>query len=662
MLGLDTHSLNLLDGMLGRKLPSVRIGERMVGQGQPAYIIGEVGINHNGDMATALRLIDVAAESGLDAVKFQKRSLPDLYQQRMLDDPNRFEEGFEYLIPILKEVEFTREQYLLLQERARQRGLAFLCTPFDERSVDFLEPFDLPAYKVASADLNNLILLERLIGTCKPLILSTGMSPLAEIDFVGRFLAQWNVECILLHCVSAYPTPPEDTHLDYLHVLQERYGVPVGLSSHEIGFEISVAAAALGACVIERHITLDKRAEGPDHAASLEPDQLGEMVRRIRFIETARGNGAKNISRIVIKNREALGKSLVAVRDIRNGEPLTRSMVCAKGPAKGLSPLYLYELLGKKAQRDIARDEFFREEDCRAVAHSRYVPAFASAWGFKGRFIDLDVYRHRYRPRFVEVHLNDKDVDYAFEECHRGQRYPFALVLHYPTYWHRGVMDLASRNEDERRLYRQVTQRVIDLARRCIPFFSGMPKVVIHLGGMDIYPVADNQPFIENAYRSLRELSWDGVVLLPENNPPRPWYFSGQWYDNAFCAAEEMLAVCREFGLNMCFDSSHAKLYANVTQTSYDDYVQQVAPLTTHLHLADAYGIDGEGMQIGEGEIDFGRTLQLLAAHGDLSSMTWTPEIWQGHDNDYAGFLTGFERLAAHAELRPLPEHVKENT
>ena len=652
---MDNRSPNLLDGMLGRKLRAVRIGRRFVGEGHPVYIVGEIGINHCGNLAKAIELIDAAADAGVDAVKFQKRTLQNIYRQDLLDDPNSYEEGFRYLIPILKEAEFGRADYDRLHRHCVSRGLDFICTPFDEEAVDFLAPYDLPAFKIASGDMNNLILLEKVIGTKKPLIISTGMATIEEIDGVGEFLQRWEAECILLHSVSAYPTPASDHQLILIKTLHERYGVPVGLSSHELGMEVSVASVAVGACMIERHITLDRRAEGPDHSSSLEPAELKEMVRRVRFMEEAMGSTQKKVSRIVSRNRETLSKSLVAARDIRVGEPIARSMVAAKGPGKGLSPAHLYELLGKTARREFKRDDYFLESDIEEnVEIGAYVPRFDSAWGLKGRFHDLDIYQARYQPRFVEPHLNDKDLDYPFEEIHGDRRYPFEIFLHYPTYWHRSVVNLASENEAERREHIGVIQRVIDLARRIGPSFTGTPRVVVHMGGMDIRPVADNRHLIALAYDSMRQLDRTGVIFLAENNPPRPWYFSGQWYDNAFCSAEEMVAFCREFDVPMCFDFSHAKLYCNLTGCDFRDYVRKVAPVTRHLHICDAYGIDGEGMQIGEGEIDMKETCRLLAEHGDFSKMTWTPEIWQGHNHDYQGFMVGFSRLHDVPELKPL--------
>ena len=652
---LYTEMPSPMDGMLGQKLNTVRIGDHLVGRGHPVYIIAEIGINHCGRLDSAKKLIDVAVSAGADAVKLQKRTLGDIYSKAVLDNPNSQEEGFRYLIPILKEVEFGRTEYDEIDRYCREKEIDFLCTPFDENSVEFLERYDMPAHKIASGDMCNLVLLEKVIGTRKPLILSTGMATLEEIDRIGMYLQHWRVECVLLHCVSAYPTPVGDTQLRFMQTLRERYGVPVGLSSHELGMDITVAAVAAGACVIERHITLDRYEEGPDHTSSLEPAELSEMVRRIRQIEEALGGTQKQISRIVSRNRETLAKSLVAARDIALGEPILRSMISAKGPGKGLNPLHLYDLIGKTAHRHIEKDSYFVIGDIQGIVESTgYKPQFGSLWGFKGRFHDLDTYQRRFRPRFVEVHLNDQDLDYPFEEMHEGRQYPFEIFLHYPTYWQRTVVNLASENEDERRLHIGVVQRVIDMARTIAPYFVGTPKVVVHMGGMSIKYVENNRHLIELAYDSLRKLNMEGIVFLPENNPPRPWYFAGQWYDNAFCSPEEMVALCHEFGLQMCIDFSHAKLFCNVTGYDFREFIRKVAPLTVHLHVCDAYGIDGEGMQIGEGEIDMRETFRLLAKYGNISSMYWTPEIWQGHNHEYSGFLRAFSRLHDVPELRPL--------
>lgn len=648
-----TTSSKFLEGMLGEKQIFIKIGNKKIGINQPPYIICEIGINHNGCLDTAVELIRIASRAGANAVKFQKRDLNSIYQEKVLLNPNDSEEGFKYLIPLLREVEFEKKQFDILYKETLRHKMDFLCTPFDENSLKFLDFYKVPAYKIASGDMVNLCLLEQIIAKKKPLIISTGMSSLQEIDFVGQYLKNWGAECALLHCVSAYPTPVDDAHLNFIKTLQDRYGIPIGISSHEMGIEVTLAAVAMGACIVERHITLDKRQKGPDHAASLEPKELEQMIAHINLVTKAKGLKTKKVSRIVTRTAELLGKSLVANCEIAAGIPITRQMVTVKGPGKGLSPLYLDDLLGKRTARKIKKDDFFLLSDCNIEEEKTESPRFASQWGLKGRFYDLDGYC-KFNPKFVEVHMNDQDVDYAFFEKHKGKKYPFQIMLHYPTYWHRSVLDLAHPNLKKRLEFVRVIQKIINLARNIKNSFVGSPSIIIHLGGMDIKPVQNNTHLINLANDSLSRLDWNGVNLLIENNPPRPWYFSGQWYDNAFCSVEEVIDICKKFNCKMCLDTSHAKLYTNLTKADYSDYIKKAAPFATHLHIADAYGVDGEGIQIGEGEIDFNKVFSILNKNGDLKKMTWTAEIWQGHLNDCAGFFKGFQRLRKVKELKPI--------
>jgi len=650
---MEPLEFDFFDGISDLNCESVEIGGRPVGLGRPVYFIAEIGLNHNGSVDAAIDLMDIAVAAGVDAVKFQKRTLSDIYLRSAIDDPNSFEEGIRYLLPILKETEFSKSEYDQIYNYAVSKRVDFLCTPFDRSAVDFLRPYDLPAYKVASGDFNNIPLLEYLAKQNKPLILSTGMATINTIDQVARYIRKWATDCILLHSVSAYPTPDKDIHLSFLRQLTERYRVPIGFSSHEQGIDASVLAVGCGACLIERHITQDRNGEGPDHKSSLEPSELADLVAQIRKAEVLLGNPWKSLSHAVRLTKEALSKSLVAAVDIAAGETITSDMLCTKGPAKGLDPLKMEYLVGTKSKRALKRDDYFLDSDCEAdLEISSYQPNFGSKWGFKCRFKDLDYLAEHYQPYFVECHFNDKDVEYKFDLLHRNKSYPFQLICHYPTYWERRVVNLASENERERLLHVDVVQKVIDKSRLISPHFQGEPTVVVHLGGMDTKPLVDNQKLIDLAYDSLRRLDWEGVTFLPENVPPRPWYFSGQWYDNAFCSVEEMISVCNEFKLEMCLDLSHAKLYTNLTGYDYDSYIIAAAPFTKHLHVSDASSVDQEGVQIGEGDVEFETVFRLLEEHGDLANMTWTPEIWQGHNDRNDGFLTAFKRLERIPQLR----------
>lgn len=274
---------------------SVTIAGRPVGHGHPVYVIAEIGLNHNGDVELAKRLIDVAADAGADAVKLQKRT-PELATPAHMRDVERETPwGTMTYLEYRRRVELDREQYIEIGDHATLRGLTWFASPWDEPSVDFLESLNVAAYKVASASVTDLALLRAIGATGRPVILSTGMSTLGQVDAAVAALAA-DDRLIVLHATSTYPMPAEEANLRMIPMLGARYpGVPIGYSGHERGLQISLAATALGATVIERHITLDRTMWGSDHAASLEPQGFAHLVRDIRIIELALGDGVKRV-------------------------------------------------------------------------------------------------------------------------------------------------------------------------------------------------------------------------------------------------------------------------------------------------------------------------------------------------------------------------------
>nr|WP_221475543.1 N-acetylneuraminate synthase family protein [Sphaerisporangium rubeum] len=271
----------------------VGIGGSLVGPGQPVYVIGEIGINHNGDLDIARRLIDVAADAGCQAVKFQKRTPEICVPVEQRDLIRQTPWGEMTYLEYKHRVEFGAAEYAEIGRYCAERGIDWFASPWDVPSVDFLEDMDVVAHKVASASVTDLELLRRLADTGKPLILSTGMSTLEEIDTAVEILG--TSKLVMMHATSTYPLPPEEANLRAIVTLRERYGVPVGYSGHERGLQISLAAVTLGAVTVERHITLDRTMWGSDHAASLEPSGLEHLVRDIRIIETALGDGVKRV-------------------------------------------------------------------------------------------------------------------------------------------------------------------------------------------------------------------------------------------------------------------------------------------------------------------------------------------------------------------------------
>jgi N-acetylneuraminate synthase len=275
------------------QLQSVRIGEHSIGDDQPVYVIGEIGLNHNGDVEIAKKLIDVAAEAGAQAVKFQKRTPDIATPEHMKNTPRETPWGTMTYLEYRYRVEFGKDEYSEIAAYSASKGLDWFASPWDEPSVDFLEEMNVPTHKVASASVTDLGMLRRLKETGKPIILSTGMSTLEQIDTAVEILG--TDKLVILHATSTYPLPPEEANLRTIHTLKERYGVPIGYSGHEPGLQISIAAVALGAVALERHITLDRAMWGSDHSASLEPRGLETLVRDVRIIEKALGDGVKRV-------------------------------------------------------------------------------------------------------------------------------------------------------------------------------------------------------------------------------------------------------------------------------------------------------------------------------------------------------------------------------
>ena len=271
---------------------AVTIAGRTIGGQNPCYVVAEIGINHNGDLGLAKRLIDVAVSSGCSAVKFQKRTIEVVYSAAELERPRESPFG-ETNGDLKRKLEFGKDQYQEIDAYCRDKGIVWFASPWDEASVDFLEQFDVPCHKVASASLTDDKLLRHMRATRKPIILSTGMSTMAQIDHAVEVLGRENL--VILHATSTYPAGYDELNLKVIPVLAQRFKVPVGYSGHETGISSSVAAVVLGASMVERHLTLDRAMWGSDQAASLEPNGMQRLLRDIRLVETALGDGQKRL-------------------------------------------------------------------------------------------------------------------------------------------------------------------------------------------------------------------------------------------------------------------------------------------------------------------------------------------------------------------------------
>lgn len=324
------------------------------------FIICEIGVNHNGDVELAKKMIEKASECDVDAVKFQTFNSEDLvtdnaktaqYQEKNTNESSQLE--------LLKKLELTFDEFEELKNYALEHDVMFISSPFDVKSVDLLEKLDVPFYKLGSGELNNFELIDYIQKTNKPLILSTGMSSLDEITETYNHIKNKD-NLILLHCITGYPTSFSEANLNFIKTMQKEFDVPIGFSDHSPGIELPIAAVALGACIIEKHFTLDKTLEGPDHKASLNPKEFKNMVEAIRNVEIAMGDGVRKISENEDEIKKIARKSIILNENISKGTAIERKMLSIKRPGTGIAPNDIEKIIGKKVNRNLSANSVLK--------------------------------------------------------------------------------------------------------------------------------------------------------------------------------------------------------------------------------------------------------------------------------------------------------------
>ena len=611
------------------------------------FVIAEIGNNHNGSFELALEMIDAAHQAGADCVKFQMRNMSSVYRQKSLAKQGE-DLGTEYVLDLLERFQLSQDEHEKVAKYCEDKGILYMCTPWDSDSINILEGFDVKAYKVASADLTNLPLIENLIATRKPIILSTGMSSVDEIKITTKFLNSRGAEFALLHCNSTYPAPFHDINLNWIKKLKDIHPL-IGYSGHERGIAVTLAAVGLGAKIVERHFTFDRSMEGPDHAASLEVNEFKALVTGIREIEEALGDGLKRtISQGEMINRENLSKSIVAATDLVKGTIIESKHLKVLSPGKGLSAQNYEQLLGRTVQRDMLEEEYFYLSDLQDERVEPKIYEFKRPWGVPVRYHDFAEYNNKISPDIFEFHLSYSDLDINIDEFLSGE-YESGFVVHAPELFSGSrLMDLASPDEEYRQYSVRETQRVINITRALKKYFptTKRPMIVANIGGFtmdELLPSNQLESYYENFADSLCSLDMEGVELIPQTMAPFPWHFGGQRYQNLFVHADECRYWCEKLNLRMCFDISHSRLMSNHFGVDFYKFAEKIAPITGHLHLGDALGVNGEGLQIGEGDIDFKKLADILDKYCPEAS--FIPEIWQGHKNGGEGFWIALENL-----------------
>ncbi|EGG93726.1 N-acetylneuraminate synthase [gamma proteobacterium IMCC1989] len=626
-----------------------KIGEFVIAKNEPSFIIAEIGNNHNGSVESAFQLVDEAIAAGADCVKFQMRSMKELYQNSGDASDSSEDLGAQYTLDLLSRFQLSTEEMIQVFDYCKNKGTLPLCTPWDKESLVILEEYHMPAYKVASADLTNHDLLQAIANTGKPLICSTGMSSESEISEAVKKLKGWNANFVLLHCNSTYPTPFKDIHLNYLDRLAQIGDCPIGYSGHERGISIPIAAVAKGAKVIEKHFTMDRELEGNDHRVSLLPIEFKEMVQRIREVEQALGgNTQRRITQGEMMNREVLAKSLIINCDLAPNETIKEEMIDIKSPGKGLPPYRKTELIGKTTKRSFSSGDFFYPSDLEEKNISRRSYQFSRPFGVPVRYHDMSEMIKDTNLDIVEFHLSYKDMeekpsDYLTETKDTG------FVIHSPELFTGDhIMDLCADDDSYRQRSIDELKRVVEITENLTPYFNNKerPMIIINAGGSsadDFIPTTERDKLHDRIANSLSQIDQTNVEIIPQTMPPFPWHFGGQRFHNLMMMPDDIERFCKKYGYRICLDISHSQLACNYFGLSFRDFLNKVSPYCAHLHVVDGEGVDGEGLQIGDGNTDFGMVADILNHHAPHAS--FIPEIWQGHKNKGEGFWEALEAL-----------------
>ncbi|KZN15069.1 acetylneuraminic acid synthetase [Marinomonas sp. TW1] len=627
----------------------IEIDGRRISAEDPSYLIAEIGNNHQGSIEMAKQLVDLAVEANVDCVKFQMRTMSSLYGEGGKNTSSGEDLGAEYTLDLLSRFQLKDEELYEIFDYCKSQGVTPLCTPWDMDSLAKLEHYGLPGYKVASADFTNYQLLEAIAATGKPMICSTGMSTEDEINKTVQFLQRKKAAFILLHCNSTYPTPFKDVNLKYLPTLKSKTNGLVGYSGHERGWAVTIAAVTLGACVIEKHFTLDRNLEGNDHKVSLLPDELVSMVNDIRAVEESMGRSdARELTQGELINREVLAKSVAAKRNIQKGDLISAKDLLIKGPGKGLQPNRMSELIGSVCIRDVEEGALFYDSDLDGMVEKKAQYAFNRPVGIPVRYHDFQELCKDVELDFVEFHLSYKDLEVKLANF-IPEVSTLGLAIHAPELFKGDhLLDLASYDFDYREHSIKELQKVVDHSNEVKKRFpkTQSPALVLNAGGWNSEGFLTPEQVTEKYQllaQSLEKINFTGVTLAIQTMPPFPWHFGGQSYHNLFVSADEIVAFCEATGFKVCLDVSHTMMACNYYGWDLYEFIEKISPYVVHMHIVDAKGSDGEGITVGEGDVDFKKLGRLLDK--SLPNVQFIPEVWQGHKNAGEGFWQALNYL-----------------
>jgi N-acetylneuraminate synthase len=604
--------------------------------------IAEIGINHNGDLNEAKRLIDTAISIKADFIKFQMRDFNSLYPNAILDNSSLAESGTQYIIDELKRTHLTFEQIEHLKKYTEEKTIKskFLLSAFDISSLEKASQLGLDTIKIGSPDFDNIFLIDKAAELFDHLILSTGMNNHQTILKINNILKNKHCRYSFLLCNSTYPSSIENTNINYLETLKSLDGpYSIGYSGHSSDISASLAAVSRGAEIIEKHLTHDTNDIGQDHSSSIEHHQFKELIRISNEMRLSFGENKKVVSQGEIMNKLTLGKSLVFSRAMKKGELVEIADLVAKSPAKGISPLRRDEFLGRELIYSVEKDEYLSENHF--VEKLKPVFSIPKKWGLVGRLFDFDEFLCT-KPDLIEIHLTWRDlVNYHLFKKKFEHHFHQDLVVHAPEYYYDELVDFAGNNCDIADASVAMLQQVVDFTKEIQTKFKGVDqnkgaRIVVHPGGhFKNFTLGNKNEQYRLLLKNLSRVNTEGVRILIENMPPNPWYFGGRWHNTIFMDSNEIALFAKKIDWGICYDLSHALLYCNHSNQTITKFSNNLFGHIEYLHIADGLGVNQEGLQLGEGNLDLNHVIELI----HQLDVGFIPEIWNGHLNSGEGFF-----------------------
>lgn len=621
------------------------IDNKLVSPNTLPFYIAEIGNNHNGKIDIARELVKKAKSAGADAVKFQLRT-------KVLYGSQETDLGTEYVNELVDRFSLEPEQLDKLAVYARAIGLKTIVTPFDRPAVQYLDTGNWDAIKIASVDLVNKELIQDVKKLSLPIILSTGMSVERNIQEAYELVSDHPQGFCFLHCNSTYPSPYEDIHLEFINTLKQLVGPIVGYSGHEIGFHVANAALVFGACVIEKHFTLDKSMIGNDHKVSLLPSEFEEMVQKGNQIFKSIGKNkgpSRHVSQGEMINKKSLGKGYSYNDDLTAGTTITANDISQIPSSDGVSPEHIHEFIGRPLANSVKKSALLQESDFKYQKKS-IRPNINSTFGVPVRFHDVTKAVEVTQPKFVEYHLSYSDLS-RIEAIKQLPNFDVPFSVHSPEqYADDFIINFADKSAHEKSfaLLDQVFN-LTQMLRAKHPsgiLCDGKIPVILNVGGFSLKePMNRDEKLLrlETVCDALAQLRIPkSIKLLCQTMPPYPWLYGGSAFHNILTELDDVKRICCiNPNIGVCLDVAHTAMWLISSGQTMTSALKEYFAYADYLHIADVENERSEGLQIGHGIIDFENLRENLLN----KQVPWVTEIWMGHSNNFTGCSLSLEKL-----------------